>query len=95
MKKQLSLIKNGSFKKLNLLKLDLKELNYEYQKQYEGLLYYFDIKDNKLSDFDEITRIRYTFEKELFFIKEEFSTLCRIIFNLINEYLHYLNKKEF
>ena len=95
MKEQLSLIKNGNFENLKLLESKLEKLNYKYQEQYKELLDYFDIKDNKPSDFDKITRIRYIFEKELFFIKEEFSTLCYIIFNLIDEYLHYLNKKEF
>ena len=73
MKKQLALIKNGNFENLNLLKSKLKELNYKYQIQYKDLLYYFDIKDNNLSDCPEInkiTEIKYNFEHDILLIKK-------------------------
>ena len=95
MKKQLALIKNGNFENLNLLKSKLKELNYKYQIQYKDLLYYFDIKDNDLSDCPEInkiTEIKYTFDHDNFLIKKEFETLNDMIFRLIDDYLYKLNK---
>jgi len=96
MKEQLALIKNGNFENLNLLKFELDKLNYKYQKQYKELLDYFDLKDNKLSDFYEIIKIKEikeTFEQVFFLIQKDFKNLCYMIFNLIDEYLNKL--KEF
>ena len=74
MNDNIALIKNGNFEELNL-----KKVNNKYLNQYKDLIHYFDIKDNKQSDFSEISKIKGIFEKYLLQINKDFENLCEKI----------------
>ena len=81
MNNNISLIKNGKFEERNL-----EELNYRYEREYKELLYCFDVKFKESADFGKIKEIKYIFEKEFLFIKENFKILCEKIIDM-NIYL--------
>ena len=68
---KISLIKSGKFETL-----DLDNLNKIYENKYNDLIHYFDIKDNKQSNFSKIISIKQIFEQYLLSIKNDFQTLC-------------------